>query len=89
MSVINYNDSSMDSKYYFDKANIFSLEGKYKEAIVYYNKSIKLNPNYSAAYYNRGSVKADLGEYEEAIKDYDMAIELDHIIITEGFLNMI
>ena len=24
------NDSGRDSKYYFDKANIFSLEGKYK-----------------------------------------------------------
>ncbi|MBW5397658.1 tetratricopeptide repeat protein, partial [Brachyspira pilosicoli] len=68
MSVVNDNDSSRDSKYYFDKANIFSLEGKCKEAIVYYNKSIELDPNYSVAYYNRGSVKADLGEYEEAIK---------------------
>ena len=35
MSVVNDNDSSMDSKYYFDKANIFCLEGKYEEAIVY------------------------------------------------------
>ena len=78
MSVVNDNDSSMDSKYYFDKANIFCLEGKYEEAIVYYNKAIELDPNNSAAYYNKGSVKADLGEYEEAIKYYDMAIELDH-----------
>ena len=38
------NDSGMDSKYYFDKANIFSLEGKYKEAIVYYNKFYRVRP---------------------------------------------
>ena len=29
MSVVKDNDSSMDSKYYFDNANIFYLEGKY------------------------------------------------------------
>ena len=41
MSGVNDNDSGRDSKYYFDKANIFSLERKYEEAIAYYNKAIE------------------------------------------------
>ena len=71
------NDSSKDSRYYFDKAYKFSKEGKHKESIVYYNKTIKLNPNNSAAYCNRGSTKGYLGQHFEAIKDYDKAIDLN------------
>ena len=77
MSVVNDNDSGRDSEYYFDRANIFSLEGKYEEAIVYYNKAIELDPNYTDAYNGREKAKNDLGKYEEAIKDYDKAIELN------------
>ena len=76
MSVVNDNDSSMDSKYYFDNANIFCLEGKYEEAIVYYNKAIELNPNNSAAYNDRGFTKYYLGQYEDSIKDFNKVIEL-------------
>ena len=57
MSVVNDNDSSMDSKYYFDNANIFCLEGKYEEAIVYYNKAIELDHNYTDAYNGREKLK--------------------------------
>ena len=70
------NDSGKDSVYYFDKACKFYDEGKYKESIVYYSKTIELEPNNSAAYYNRGLAKKNLGQYKEAIKDYDKAIEL-------------
>ena len=72
------NDSGKDSGYYFDKAYKFYEEGKYKESIVYYSKTIELDTNYSAAYFYRGATKNILGQYEEAIKDYDKAIELDH-----------
>ena len=48
-----------------------------KETIKYYDKAIKLNPNYSMAYNNRGISKAKLNMYEEAIKDYNKAIELN------------
>ena len=71
------NDSGKDSGYYFDKAYKFYEEGKYKESIVYYSKTIELDPNNSTAYNNRGVAKYCLGQYEEAIKDYDKAIEID------------
>ncbi|MEI0510002.1 tetratricopeptide repeat protein [Brachyspira intermedia] len=76
MSVVNDNDSGRDSKYYFDRANIFSLEGKYEEAIVYYNKAIELDPNYTDAYNGREKAKNDLGKYEDSIKDFNKVIEL-------------
>ena len=76
MSVVNDNDSGRDSEYYFDRANIFSLEGKYEEAIVYYNKAIELDPNNSAAYNNRGFAKDCLHKYEDSIKDFNKVIEL-------------
>ena len=72
------NDLYKDSGYYFNKACNFYYKGKCKEAIVYYNKAIELDPNNSAAYNNRGNAKKDLVQYEEALKDYNKAIELDH-----------
>ncbi|MEI0566033.1 tetratricopeptide repeat protein [Brachyspira pulli] len=71
------NDLYKDSGYYFNKACNFYYKGKCKEAIVYYNKAIELDPNNSAAYNNRGNAKKDLVQYEEALKDYNKAIELD------------
>ena len=62
------NDFGKDSGYYFNKACNFYYKGKCKEAIVYYNKAIELDPNNSAAYNNRGNAKKDLVQYEEALK---------------------
>ena len=49
----------------------------YNEKIRYYDKAIKINPNYSDAYINRGLVKNELQDYEGSIEDYNKAIELD------------
>ncbi|MEM6613473.1 MAG: tetratricopeptide repeat protein, partial [Cyanobacteria bacterium P01_C01_bin.72] len=37
---------------------------------------IKIQPDYTDAYINRGLIYATLGEYEKAIVDYDQAIQL-------------
>ena len=47
-----------------------------KAAIDAYDKAIQLQPDYAAAYNNRGSAKAGLGRYDEAIADCDKAIQL-------------
>ena len=52
-------------------------EEEWREAVVYYGKSIKLNPQDAKAYNNRGNAKASLKQYNEAIKDYNQAIELN------------
>ena len=49
---------------------------QHERAIEDYDKAIELNPEYAAAYYNRGNRYRDLGQHERAIEDYDSAIEL-------------
>ena len=39
-----------------------------------YDKAIKLNPNLTAAYNNRGNAQFSLGQYEAAVADYGEAI---------------
>ena len=42
-----------------------------------FDKAIELDPDYAAAYHNRGISYSDLGQYQRSIEDYDKAIELD------------
>jgi tetratricopeptide (TPR) repeat protein len=51
--------------------------GRYREAIPYFDKAIRLNPRYVEAYNNRGNAYRDLGQYQRAIQDYDEAIRLN------------
>ena len=58
--------------YYEGKAN--SSKGNYQVAIQYFDKSIKLKPDY-ATYYARGKAKQKSGDYEGAIQDYEKVIK--------------
>ena len=49
----------------------------YREAIVAYTEAIKINPNYAAAYNNRGLARYDLGNKQGAIADYNQAIKFN------------
>jgi tetratricopeptide (TPR) repeat protein len=44
---------------------------------VAYDEAIRLNPNYAAAWYNKGRALDAQGKYDEAIKAYDEAIRLN------------
>ncbi|MBP5984322.1 MAG: tetratricopeptide repeat protein [Fluviicola sp.] len=59
------------------KAMDLLKKGKFKEAIVLYDKAIVSNPTVAITYYNRGVCKANSLDFEAAIKDYDKAIEID------------
>lgn len=39
--------------------------------------AIEINPQYAAAYLNRGNARTLLRVYQEAIEDYDRAIEIN------------
>lgn len=47
-----------------------------KKAIEYLTQTILLDPNYAAAYYNRGIAYDELKQFNRAKKDYDQAISL-------------
>lgn len=77
----------------FQLAYYLQQLGKDEEAIKYYEKAIRLEPNESVTYFNCGRSREILGDeenkkeekdnvkikkdYKEAIKDYKKAIELD------------
>ncbi|GBU25510.1 hypothetical protein R83H12_02153 [Fibrobacteria bacterium R8-3-H12] len=54
-----------------------SADKFYNEAIEYYEKAIKLDPNFVLVYINRGNAHLEKGEYGKAITDYNKAIQLD------------
>ncbi len=49
----------------------------HKDAIDDYDKTIKLNPDYADAYFNRGVVKNALGDHKGAINDFEKTIKLN------------
>lgn len=51
--------------------------GEYKEAIEYFNKSLKLNPDYPEAWNNKGSAFKELGNTQKALYCYNKAITID------------
>jgi tetratricopeptide (TPR) repeat protein len=75
---LNDNDESNSKQFYNDEGIKKYKNGDYNGAILNYNKSIELDPNYSIAIYNRGLSKYELEDYLEAIKDFDKAIELGY-----------
>ncbi len=46
------------------------------EALLAYDKAVRLNPRYVEAYNDRGVTKGKLNRHREAIADFDMAISL-------------
>ena len=62
--------------YYYD-AVLAEEAGEHKQSIALLNKVIKVFPNFSVIYNDRGIAKAKLKEYEDAIIDFDRSIEID------------
>jgi tetratricopeptide (TPR) repeat protein len=62
---------------YNNRGTAYSALGFYAQAILDYEKAIKLNPKYATAFINRGTVYDALGKHQQAIEDYNMAINLD------------
>ena len=67
----------LSAETYNNRGEMMASMELYYEAIVEYNKAIRLNPDFALAYSNRGAAKNELGRYEEGIADCDRAIRLD------------
>ena len=63
----------------FNKAQELCASGKCtdpQKAIEYLDEAIRLKPNYSGAYNNRGNAYCNLGQYKRAIEDYNEAVRI-------------
>jgi len=58
-------------------ANCLAAKGEFNEAIKNYNLALKLNPNSSMTYFNRGLLFAQQGNFENAMQDFYKTIEID------------
>jgi len=57
-------------------------QGKYDEAIEYFDSAIKINPQDAKVWYNKGLVLFLQGKYAEAIDAYNNAINLRGFLFT-------
>ena len=66
-----------DSAYWYDMAILCSVYGNDKNAIRYFDKVIKLEPEKSKAYFHRGVSYGEIEQYEKSLSSINKAIELD------------
>jgi tetratricopeptide (TPR) repeat protein len=60
----------------YNMAQVYSQSGAFDRAIEYYSAAMRMDPNYSEYYNERGNLLLKLGRLEEAYQDYRRAIAL-------------
>ena len=61
----------------FHRANVCSYQRLHDQAIADFTEAIGIDPNFMAAYINRGNAHVALKKYDEAIANYTQAIGID------------
>ncbi len=67
---------------FLNRGRFKAASKRYEEAIKYYDKAIKLNPEYAEAYNEKGNTLLILGEVDEAITSFTKATEINEKYIT-------
>ena len=70
-------DKDLAARAWFSIGYLLGQQGKHEEAIGAYNETLRLKPDYTEVYNNRGNAKNGLGRHEAAIADYDEALILN------------
>jgi len=68
---------TIEAKQKVQQGSTFIDNGLYQEALFVCEQAISLDPNYAAAYRNKGIALKNLKRYSEALAAYDQAIRLD------------
>lgn len=63
-----------------EKGLLLASRGRNEEAIIEFNRYIKMKPNDPMAYVVRGDSYDDTGQFEKAINDYSKSIELEPML---------
>ncbi|MBN3923560.1 tetratricopeptide repeat protein [Nostoc sp. NMS4] len=71
-----YSDEDVN-RFYLKLGDEYFEKGEYTNAIVNYNKALKVNQSDVSLYYKRGLAHYQLGDYEAAIADYSQAIQMN------------
>lgn len=61
----------------FDQGLTKSKQGDFQGAIEDYTAALRINPNYSLVYNNRGNARSRLKDYQGAINDFTQAIQIN------------
>ena len=69
-------NQAVSAETYFLRGNMMYTLKRYKEAVIAYDKAIRLKPDYVDVYVNRGLAKYRMGQNFAAIADYNEAIRL-------------
>ena len=59
------------------EADYLYAQGKYDEAIGFYDRAIKASPKDAELWNSRGLALCHLGRYKEAIESFDKVLEID------------
>ena len=62
---------------YYNRGSNYMTRGEYDQAILCFDKAIKMNPEFALAYCNRGTSYYEKEQYEQAILDFTKCIELN------------
>lgn len=71
------NNRPLNSKIHYNRALVYSKQGRYKEAIADCNLAFELNDKYLKAVLLRAQCHNDLEMYEECVRDYEQAQGLE------------
>ena len=68
-------ETKIDAETWYDKGSALYDQGKYDEAIVAFDESIRIDPEYKWAWHDKGFALYKLGRHNEAIRAFDEAIK--------------
>ena len=70
---------------YYNRGSNYMTRGEYDQAILCFDKTIKIKPKFAPAYCNRGTAYYEKGEYEQAVLDFTKALELNTELVDAYF----
>jgi len=68
---------SRDADFYNKRGVELGMKGQYDQAILDFNKALKINPGYADVYNNRGIAYGGKGQYDQAILNFNKALEIN------------
>ncbi len=77
-----------DINYYFQKGNHYFLKNNFRKALLYYKKTVELEPQNALNHYNLACLLSKMGQLEEANKVFDFIVKKMDPSITECYFLM-